>query len=120
MTDEITEAILGTSSIAVIAGHAILAQVSVHQLDGLLSVITSVGGPGLAVWLVYYHTTVTIPNAQKEFRAERAELLAEYTKQVNERRDIFQSQIQELLTDHKEEMGRIVEKSYCKYQTGAR
>lgn len=116
VTDRITESFLGTSSLAITLGHAILSQVSVPQLDGLLSIITQVGGPGLAVWLVYYHTTVTIPNAQKEFRLERSEMIAAHATQLSEKRQAFQTQIQELLNSHKEEMQMIVEKSFCKYK----
>jgi len=118
MVDRIIESILGISSLGLIVGHAIIAQAGIPQLDGLLSIITSVGGPGLAVWLVYYHTTVTIPNAQKEFRAERAELLAEYSRQVNERREAYQNQIQDMLNNHQIEINRVIEKSYCKFQAG--
>ena len=116
ITDRITEHLIGTTSLTLTIGHAIVGQVGLPQLDGLLSIITQVGGPGLAVWLVYYHTTVTIPNAQKEFRLERAEMITAHANQLSERREAFQTQIQDLLNSHKEEMQLIVEKSFCKYK----
>jgi len=115
--DRLTESLLGTSSLAVTIGHAILGQIPNVPLDGLLSIITQVGGPGLAVWLVYYHTTVTIPNAQREFRQERAELVAAHAAQLIDRREAFQSQIQNMLNEHREEMHSIVEKSFCRYRS---
>ena len=105
LADKITESVLGTASLGIAISNAILAQAGVPHLDGLLSIITSIGGPGLAVWLVYYHTTTTIPNAQKEFREERAEILAAYEKQMDQKRE-----------DFKRDIEAIVEKSYCRFK----
>lgn len=114
--DKIAETILGASTLVVTLAGTMLSQVQLPGLDGLLPIITQIGGPGLAVWLVYYHTTTTIPNAQKEFRLERAELVAAHAKQLNDKTEAFKIQLKELLEAHKEEIENLISKSYCRYK----
>lgn len=73
------EMILGTSSLvwSFVYSFSHLAQVGTpfpipeSIQGGLVDLLSQFGGLGLAVWLVYRHTTVTIPNMQIEHRKER-------------------------------------------------
>jgi hypothetical protein len=117
LNDKIIESFLGSIALLFSVGGVIIGQTSIVPIDGLVTIITQIGGPGLAVWLVYYHTTVTTPNMQKEFREERQKLVEAHTEQLIEKREAFQQQLETLLLDHKEEMKQIVSMAYCRYQS---
>jgi hypothetical protein len=123
LNDKIIESFLGSVALLSSFGGVIIAQTSIVPIDGLVTIIAQIGGPGLAVWLVYYHTTVTTPNMQKEFREERQRLSEIHTIQLSEKREAFQKQLEKILMEHreellehKEEMKQIVSMAYCRYQ----
>lgn len=85
------ELLLGTLAL-LLSGLGIIAQAEV-LLPSWAQLIPHFGGLAFAVWLVIHHTTVTIPNMQKEHKAERLEAEAQFIKALEEKRKAYQEQL---------------------------
>jgi hypothetical protein len=66
----------------------------------IVGLITQFGGLGLAVWLVYQHTTVTIPSMQKEHREERQAAWINFKAEIDDRRKEYLSSLEQVTTTH--------------------
>lgn len=96
------EAITGTISLLMTLTGFTLAQVDSSMGGAIVGLVTQFGGLGLAVWLVYQHTTVTIPNMQKEHREERQAALLQFKEQLDEQRKEYLESLCELTSVIKE------------------
>jgi hypothetical protein len=104
------ELLLGAMSL-LFYGLGILAQGEL-LLPNWTQLATQFGGLAFAVWLVIHHTTVTIPNMQKEHKAERLEAEAQFIKALEEKRRAYQEQ----LSAERMHFENYVEKISCKYR----
>ena len=97
MTDStFGEEALGIGSLVASGIGIVIAQIDPGLGGPLLSILTQFGGLGLAVWLVYYHTTITIPNMQKEHRSEREAAIKEFKEELDVKRIEYLASIKEL------------------------
>lgn len=110
-TDMLIEMLLGTLSL-VASALGLVAQTNEGSgpwnVTGLL---TQFGGLGFAVWLVYYHTTKTIPDMQREHRQERDAIQAkwlvtletkraEYMAEMKAQREAFEKSLERIACRH--------------------
>ncbi len=86
------ELLLGSIAL-ILSGAGIIAQAELGT-PGWAQLIPHFGGLAFAVWLVIHHTTVTIPNMQKEHRAERLEATAQFIAALEEKRKSYQQQLE--------------------------
>jgi hypothetical protein len=71
---------------------------------GIVSLLTQFGGLGLAVWLVYYHTTVTYPNMQREHREERQAALMQFKAEIDLKRTEYLESLEKLTVQYTTEL----------------
>ena len=110
---ELKEAILATGSMGLTYAGWLIAQAAVDPVaiaPTLPSLLSSVGGLGLAVWLVYYHTTVVMPNMQKLHAEERMQMQVQFNKTLDEKRVDYFREIHE----QRQQFAEIIEKVSCK------
>jgi hypothetical protein len=115
--DHVMEATLGTSSLVVTAFGAIVGQLDPSLGGAFVSVVTQFGGLGLAIWLVYIHTTKTIPDLQREHREEREAAIAQFTGELERKRQEYTASLnamcvechQKMMTS-KDELKQVTEK----------
>lgn len=74
--------------------------------------ITQAGGLGLAVWLVYHHTTVTIPGMQRLHAEERTAAQALFAKVLDEKREEYFREIER----QREQFAAMIATIRCQYQ----
>lgn len=99
------ESIAGVASIAITMTGWFIGQAEVGSMGGsIVALVTQFGGLGLAVWLVYQHTTVTIPNLQKEHREERQAALIHFKEQIESQRSEYLQSLKELTDEYKVEL----------------
>lgn len=110
-TDILIEMLLGTLSL-VAPALGLLAQTNdVTGTWNVAGLVTQFGGLGFAVWLVYYHTTKTIPDLQREHRQEREAIQAkwlatletkrvEYIAEMKAQRDSFEKALERITCRH--------------------
>jgi hypothetical protein len=113
--EDLMEASLGAASLASALGYNLyhmFAQASVPASASIVEILGQLGGFGIAVWLVIHHTMVTIPRMTKEHREERAEILARFEKNLEEKRLDYQRELQE----QRKEFAAMLEKASCKYK----
>ena len=101
---------------------------SVSQVDPsiggtFVGIVTQFGGLGLAVWLVYYHTTTTVPGMQKDFRDERTRLMELHKQEIDEKRKEYFLQLDKMAEQFKRDLeaerGEFLEalrSSACRYK----
>ena len=87
-----------------VASYWLFAQVSAPGtvVDYIQPVVTA----GLAVWLVVYHTRVTIPGMQAAHKVERQEDRAAFQTQLGQMQADHKNQLAEERRDHVTEMER--------------
>lgn len=109
----IKESALGIGSFALtLAGWAI-AQVDVPAIPtNVGGLITQAGGLGLAVWLVYHHTTITIPNMQKLHSEERTASQKGFEKILDDKRQEYFKEIER----QREQFSTVMEKASCRFR----
>lgn len=71
---------------------------------GIVSLLTQFGGLGLAVWLVYYHTTVTYPQMRKEHREEREAALLAFKAEIDLKRKEYLESLEKLTVQYTTEL----------------
>jgi hypothetical protein len=99
------EAMTGSVSVALTMAGWAIGQAEVGSVGGsIVGLITQFGGLGLAVWLVYQHTTVTIPQMQKEHREERQAALLEFKAEIDLKRKEYLESLQKLTTEYTTEL----------------
>jgi hypothetical protein len=116
------EAIGGSIALAISFGGWMLGQTEVGAMGGgIVSLLTQFGGLGLAVWLVYYHTTVTYPNMQKEHREERQAALLQFKAEIDLKRTEYLASLDNLtkqytteLHERRLEIIKAIETNGCK------
>lgn len=59
------------------------------DVAGLTTLIPQYGSLGVIMALVWYHTTVSIPKMQSEYRAEREAMLSMHKQEMDEKRQDF-------------------------------
>ena len=93
------EELLGGFSIATTTA-GVLAQIDPAMGAGIVGIVTQFGGLGLAVWLVYYHTTVTVPKMQEEYKSERLAMALQHKLEMDEKRKDYFEHINKLAAQH--------------------
>lgn len=104
--DAINEVVIGVGALIVSGVGAVLAQADPALGSSLMSILTQFGGLGLAVWLAYYHTTVTIPTLHKQHKEERIESIKLFTEQLDTKRREYLAALKELADEHKADLER--------------
>ena len=95
------EAVTGALVLSISLAGWFIGQTEVAVSGGsIVGLITQFGGLGLAVWLVYQHTTVTIPNMQKEHRAERQAAWVDYKAEIDTKRKEYLESLERLTEVH--------------------
>ena len=99
------EAISGAAALALSLTGWIIGQAEVAAMGGsIVGLITQFGGLGLAVWLVYQHTTVTIPSMHKEHREEREKALMEFKTELDAKRREYLDSLDNLTKQYTTEL----------------
>jgi hypothetical protein len=116
------ETIAGAAAMAITGIGFMIGQAEVAAAgSGIIGLITQFGGLGLAVWLAYQHTTVTIPNMQKEHREERIATAAIFKAELDLKRaeylqslDVLTKQYTQELHERRTEIIAAIRESACK------
>jgi hypothetical protein len=108
-TYSVVETALASASIAS-AAAGLLAQIETPGI-GIAALITQFGGLGFAIWLVYYHTTKTIPEMMREHREERAENEARWVSTLDAKRREYMEEMKA----QREASERAIDRIACKY-----
>jgi hypothetical protein len=87
--DTVLQALIGTASLVFSVAGSMIGQIDGSAATGFVGIVSQFGGLGLAVWLVYHHTTVSMPNKEKEYKEERLLTLELHTKQLEDMRRDF-------------------------------
>jgi len=107
------EAMAGIGSLAATIGGWALAQAEVTSIPSNVSgLITQAGGLGLAVWLVYHHTTITIPNMQKLHAEERTASQRGFERVLDEKRAEYFKELEK----QRDQFSQMLDKMNCKYR----
>jgi hypothetical protein len=107
------EALAGIGSIAMTFAGWFIAQADPQTIPSNVSaIITQAGGLGLAVWLVYHHTTITIPTMQRLHAEERATSQAGFQKVLDEKRIEYFREIDK----QREQFAAMITQINCKYR----
>ncbi len=85
---------------------------ALHAIQPLIELLKQFGGLGLALWLVWYHTTKSIPNAQKESREERAQDREDHKAELIRQDEQHQIEMKNLQETFKEALQAVV----CKFK----
>lgn len=126
MTDFAGERTLGIGAlIATLIGKLFtLAQVDPSIGGTFIGIVTQFGGLGLAVWLVYYHTTTTVPQMQREFKEERQRLLELHKAETDQQKQDYFEQMNKLSAQHREDLDserreflEALKNNQCKYKS---
>jgi hypothetical protein len=120
------EAFTGTLVLGITFTGWILGQTEIAASGGtIVGLITQFGGLGLAVWLVYQHTTVTIPSMQKEHRQERQAAWADFKAEIDAKRKEYLESLERLTVLHTtqsrelhEEVLQSIRENACKARPG--
>ncbi len=81
--------------------------------NGVTSILSQMGGLGLAVWLVYHHTTVTIPSMQRMHSEERTASQHSFEKILDEKRTEYFREIER----QREQFSDLINRTTCKYRS---
>jgi hypothetical protein len=116
------EAFTGTLALTISFAGWVLGQSEIAASSGsIVGLITQFGGLGLAVWLVYQHTTVTIPSMQREHREERQIAWADFKAEIDAKRKEYLESLQRLTEIHTaqsrelhEEVLQSIKENACK------
>jgi hypothetical protein len=110
------EVVAGIGSVIVTISGWLIAQAELPSMPSSINgLITQVGGLGLAVWLVYHHTTVTIPNMQKLHAEERTASQRGFERVLDEKRAEYFKELQ----TQRDQFSAMLDKMNCKYRIDA-
>jgi hypothetical protein len=104
MPNFLVEETLGVASLILTTAGMLLGQLDPSLGGAFVSVVTQFGGLGLAVWLVFHHTTKTIPDMQKEHRAEREASITQFAKELERKGHEHSIALRELTDEYREEL----------------
>jgi hypothetical protein len=114
---------IGAIVVTIIGKLWAMAQVDPSIGGTFVGIITQFGGLGLAVWLVYYHTTTTVPSMQRDFKDERTKLLEMHKLEIDEKRREYFAQLDKMAEQFKRDLeaerGEFLEalrSSACRYK----
>lgn len=96
-----SEIVMGASSALVLFVGSLLSQVAQTEspsLDPWIGIVTQFGGLGLAIYLVVHHTTKTIPDMQRDHRAERQEMVAAFNARCDKQETCFREALEKIVS----------------------
>lgn len=77
-----------------------------------MELLKQFGGLGLAIWLVWWHTTKTIPRMQEEAKQDRKELNEQHKNEMLRSEEQHKAEIEQLQVTFKESIQRMA----CQYR----